>query len=81
MRFKEPRKDGEEYESKARELALELEVEILRATTEEEGASSPLKGEENGEFLGKRSADPHLNGNGHYSEGSLDSGDKKFKLD
>jgi hypothetical protein len=34
MRFKEPRKEGEEYEARCKELALELEVEILRNLTE-----------------------------------------------
>lgn len=81
MRFKEPRKDGEEYEAKARELALELEVEILRATTEEELAHSPLNDDQSNGQLGKRGPDSHFNGNGHYVAANLDSVEKKIKLD
>ena len=59
LRFKEPRKEGEEYEAKTKELSLELEVEILRATTEEELVNS--KGGE-GDLLGKRIDRNHTNG-------------------
>lgn len=81
MRFKEPRKDGEEYEAKARELALELEVEILRATTEEGMVGSPMVSDQDDSQIGKRGHEGHFNGNGTYTAGDFDSGEKKIKLD
>ena len=51
LRFKEPRNESEEFDAKAKELALELDVEILKATTEEE--LSTIQGGE----LGKREND------------------------
>lgn len=81
MRFKEPRKDGEEYEARARELALELEVEILRATTEEESVRSSVAGDYDESQLGKRNSDGHVNGNGHSAGEQQDASEKKIKLD
>lgn len=63
LRFKEPRKEGEEYDARSRELALELEVEILRiiASEEEQNSRDGGMGE-----LGKRDLQQHLNGGSGY---------------
>lgn len=78
LRFKDPRKEGEEYEAKSRELALELEVEILRETTEVDNHSQPLDDLKNGS-LGKRQADSHSNG--HTTDHELNglTSEKKIK--
>jgi hypothetical protein len=78
LRFKDPRKDGDEYEAKSRELALELEVEILRETTEVENFGQPMTDFNNGS-LGKRHEDSHSNGHTtEYLQNGLAS-EKKIK--
>lgn len=78
LRFKDPRKEGDEYEAKSRELALELEVEILRETTEVDRAAGYTADHENGS-LGKREPDSQLNGSsGDHGQNGLGS-EKKLK--
>jgi len=51
LRFKEPRIEGDEFDARAKELAQELDLEILKTTTEEELQQGLT------ETLGKRDLD------------------------